>query len=318
MATELYSRGDVARIHLAYQGIFPVVSPALADFWGYSRERPWSWVTSDFRNTIYEQYAQMHAAARRIDAASFPDLDAKGAALRAAAREAGVGYSLGINPWTDNLLLETYRDNADCLTVILAHDWYPIATTDKQGRWRESDAPLRADDNLHRTHKYHAAAPEAVLERRTVGLYLNLYPDYRPPGWAKTGEVGQFGYSYGQCLAGLDELVASLHPRFTKVSLISWGVPVWAQLSRRTAAPRGMKLTRYTRDFSGHPVTVELGGRLLPYLPLIHPCMGTNFGQPQHYRHLAHGFQALGLGLAGSSASRSTCVASARAVLATE
>lgn len=316
MTTEMYSRGDVGRISHAYKGIFPTVSPSLADFWGYSRERPWSLVTSDFRNASYEQYAQLHDSARKIDAARFPNLDAKGLALRAAVREAGVGYSLGINPWTDNLLLETYTENSDRLTIVLAHDWYPIATTDKKGLWRQSDTPLRSDDNLHRTHKYHAAVPDAVLERRTVALYLNLYPDYRPPGWAKTGDVGKFGYSYAQCLAGLDELVAALHPRFTDVSVISWGAPVWTQMSRRSASPRGMKLTKYTHEFPGQHTTVELGGRVLPYLPLIHPCMGTNFGRQQHYRHLAYGFQALGLGLAGSSSSRSASVASARAVLA--
>lgn len=57
---------------------------------------------------------------------------------------------------------------------------------------------------------------------------------------------------------------------------------------------------------------------MMRYLSLIHPCIGTNFGQPQDYHHLAHDFQALSLGLAGSGASRSICAASARTVLATK
>lgn len=315
MNTQLYTRADVARVSDAYRHIFPSVSPALADYWGHGRERPWSCLTSDFHNASYEQFAALQEEARLIDAAQFPSLEAKGLALRDASLSCGIGYSMGINAWTDNLLHRTYHGHLTSLTILLAHDWYPIATTDRQGADRRSDAPLRTDDNLHDVISYHAGAPEQVLDGETVGLFLNLYPDYRPPGVGKTGSVGKFGYSYARCLAGLDQLVAALSPRYTRVNVVSWGADVWKPLAARTDAPGKIGLTAYTRNFPGQPLILELGGRRLPYLPLVHPSFKSNFSQPEHYHHLAHGFHAMSLGLPGSARMPSKCVADARAAL---
>lgn len=315
MTTQTYSQPEVAGIMHAYRRIFPSVPPALADYWGYGRERPWSCLTSDFHGARYDQFVALHEEARRIDTITFADLDAKGAALRSAALEAGVGYSLGINAWTDHLLHTTYREELSALTIVLAHDWYPIATTDRVGAMRRSDAPLRKDDNLHGTPGYHAGAPEQVLDGGSVGLFLNLYPDYRPPGAGKTGNLRKLGYSYARCLAGLDQLVAALATRYTRVNVVSWGADVWKPLAPRTSAPSRIGLTAYTRSYAGVPLVLELGGRRLPYLPLVHPSFKSNFAQPAHYHHLAHGFQAMGLGLPGSARSSNKCVNDARAAL---
>ena len=315
MSTHVYSQQEVGGIMHAYRQIFPAVPAALADYWGHGRERPWSCLTSDFHHARYDQFLALHEEARRIDAIAFPNLDAKGAALRSAALGAGVGYSLGINAWTDHLLHRTYHDDLSALTIVLAHDWYPIATTDRAGATRRSDAPLRKDDNLHGTPGYHAGAPEQVLDGGSVGLFLNLYPDYRPPGAGKTGNLRKLGYSYARCLAGLDQLVASLNPRYTRVNVVSWGADVWTPLSPRTSAPQRIGLTAYTRGFPGQPLVLELGGRRLPYLPLVHPSFKSNFAQPAHYHHLAHGFKAMGLGLPGSAHSANKCVNDARAAL---
>lgn len=311
----LYSRDDVGRIAHAYGRVFPSVSPELASYWGYDRQRPWSCLTSDFRVATFEQFARVHEAAGRIDAMPYSGLGAKGAALRTAALEARVGYSLGINAWADHLLFHTYREDLSSLTIILAHDWYPVATTDRKGRWRRSDAPLRTDDNLEGTTGYHAGAPECVHDGGTVALYLNLYPDYRPPGGEKTGDVRDTGLSYARCLTGLDALVACLNPSYKDVSLVSWGTKVWEQLARRTASPKGLLLTTRTRNFPGQALRVELGGRSIPYLPIMHPSMASNFSQKAHYRHLALGFRELGLGLPGGTRSTGKCVMDARAVL---
>jgi len=313
MNAQLYSQPEVLGIIHAYGQIFPSISPALADYWGHGRERPWSCLTSDFHNVRYEQFAALHEEASRIDATQFLNLDAKGNALRNAALTCGVGYSLGINAWTDNLLHRTYQDDLSSLTILLAHDWYPIATTDRKGEWRRSDAPLRADDNLHCVKGYHAGAPEHVLHGDTVGLFLNLYPDYRPPGVDKMGNLGKYGYSYARCLAGLDELVAALSPRYTHINIVSWGADVWKPLSTRTNAPNKIGLTAYTRNLPGQPLVLELGGRRLPYLPLVHPSFKSNFSQPEHYYHLAQGFLAMGLGLPGSTRWPNKCTADARA-----
>jgi hypothetical protein len=142
-----YSESDVARILGAYRSIFPRVPHKLADCWGHGRTRPWSQLTSNFHAARFEQ-SRRCTKRRAVSTPPFANLEAKGAALRAAAHEVGVGYSLGINAWADNLLHQTFQEGLTSLTIVLAHDWYPIATVDRRGQWRKSDAPLRMDDNL--------------------------------------------------------------------------------------------------------------------------------------------------------------------------
>jgi len=45
-----------------------------------------------------------------------------------------VGYSLGISPITDDLLLRTFSEQTTRIIIVLAHNWYPILTTGPDGR----------------------------------------------------------------------------------------------------------------------------------------------------------------------------------------
>lgn len=152
---------------------------------------------------------------------------ARGQALRDAALATGVGYSIGISPWTDNLLVRTYADDKESAVILLGHDWYPIVTGD-----RSSGTPLISGFTA-RVKRYWPGAPEAVLDGSTVGLFVNLYPDYRPPGDPKCGNLAKYGYSYAQCLSGLDALVAAVRKRFSEIRVISWGSNVWSAMLPR-------------------------------------------------------------------------------------
>lgn len=167
----LYERGEVEQILAAYKDIFPLIGAPLANYWGLGRERPWSYVTTDFHRTTYEQLKLLHDRTRVIDAMGLATKE-KGAALRDASSECGVGFSMGICPWTDHLLLKTYSPEKDSLTILLGHDWYPIVV---QSRTR-SDSPLRNGDALHYTPKYMPAAPQAIFDGSTIGLFLTCIP----------------------------------------------------------------------------------------------------------------------------------------------
>lgn len=305
----LYSFDEVAHTLHAYKSVFPTITPELADYWGLQRERPWSCVTTDFHSATFEKLQNIHEQASEIDKQGFGE-QARGNALRKAALSTGVGYSIGLSPWTDNLLARTYSDEKDSVVILLGHDWYPIVTGD-----RPSGTPLMSWDTLHEVERYWPGAPQAVLDGSVVGLFVNLYPDYRPPGDPKCGSLSKYGYSYEQCLLGLDALVTAVHKRFNQVQVISWGSNVWSALHHRVANVRQSALLSATvLEKCGRVLGVELGGRKIPYLPIMHPGHWGNFGRVGHLRHVKAGYAALGLGLPGLSGSTDGRVRAARGI----
>jgi len=301
---DIYTPQRVPRMQHAYQSIFPKITPELADYWGFARERPWSCLTTNFHEASFAELESLHWKAREIDRKGL-GLDAKGKALREAALALGVGYSIGISPWTDNLLERTYADDKESVVILLGHDWYPIVPEE-----RPAGTPLMATDSLHGVERYWPGAPE-VLEGRTVGLFVNLYPDYRPPGDPKCGSLRKYGYSYAQCLNGLDAMVTEVKKRFSHVQLVSWGSNVWSALLPRVRTARAdILLSEHVRAAPGNILDIELGGQTVPYLPLMHPGHWGNFGRVFHLRHVKAGYAAMALGLPGLA--RST-IARARA-----
>lgn len=306
---QTYSLGEVEQITHAYRSIVPKITPELADYWGLQRVRPWSFVASDFHSVTFEQLKTLHERTLEIDRQGFGEQE-RGSALRNAALSAGTGFSIGISPWTDNLLARTYADDNDSVVILLGHDWYPIVTGD-----HPSGTPLMSWDALHEVERYWPGAPQAVLDGSAVGLFVNLYPDYRPPGDPKCGNLSKYGYSYHQCLLGLDALLAQVHKRFKHMQLISWGSDVWRALLPRVAnARQSVLLSTAIQEASGQVLGIELGGHKVPYLPVMHPGHWGNFGRPHHLRHVKAGYAALGLGLPGLGGSSDGRVRAAREI----
>lgn len=307
---KLYSFDEVAYILSAYQSIFPTITAELSEYWGLQRERPWCCVTTDFHAATYEKFRSLHERALEIDKQGM-GVESRGDALRNAALATGVGYSIGISPWTDNLLARTYSDKKESVVILLGHDWYPIVTGD-----RPSGTPLMACDSLHEVERYWPGAPQEVLNGAAVGLFANLYPDYRPPGDPKCGKLSNYGYSYDQCLLGLDALVTAVSQRFNQVKVISWGSNVWSALLPRVASiPSPVLLTAAVLNAPGQVHRIELGGQELPYFPVMHPSHWGNFGRASHLRHVKAGYAALGLGLPGMEGSKDGRVRAARNIV---
>lgn len=306
---QLYSVDEVAHILRAYQSIFPTITAELADYWGLQRKRPWSCVTTDFHAATFEKLQALHEQALEIDRRGLSE-QARGNALRDAALSTGVGYSIGISPWTDNLLARTYADEKDSVVILLGHDWYPIVTGE-----RSSGTPLMSWDSLHEVERYWPGAPQAVLDGTEVGLFVNLYPDYRPPGDPKCGNLSKYGYSYEACLLGLDALVSAACRRFRKVQVISWGSNVWSALLPRVVGIRQpVLLSAAVLEAPGRVLGIELGGQQLAYFPVMHPGHWGNFGRVAHLRHVKAGYAALGLGLPGLNGSKDGRVRAAREI----
>lgn len=291
-----YDRNQVEKILGAYRTLFPDTGGELATYWDTGRKRDWSYVTTDFHSATYDKLADLHARTLNIDADTKLGFHEKGEALRKASREVGVGFSLGICPWTDNLLHETYAPEKDRLIILLGHDWYPIVPIVRP----TSDLPL-AVEGLHHVPKYQAAAPQLVFTKQSpVVLFLNLYPDYRPPGTRSTGPLPKGAYSYKDCLLGLDAVIAAVNSRYQSIDLISWGANTWHALGKRvTHDGKQGGIMNQARERGGKLLKFNSSGHQLPYLPMAHPCFRPNFGQPFHLRHVFEGFAAMGLGRPG-------------------
>lgn len=101
-----YHRAEVEQILTAYRTLFPEAT-ALATYWDFGRKRPWSCLTTDFHRATPESVAAFDESVRKLAIAQTDPLS-RGEALRDLSLAHGVGYSLGISPWTDDLLLGTF------------------------------------------------------------------------------------------------------------------------------------------------------------------------------------------------------------------
>lgn len=294
-----YNRNQVEEILRAYRTLFPDTGGELARYWDTGRQREWSYVTTDFHSATYDKFKELAARTDTIyEDMTLGKLE-KGEALRNASIEVGVGFSLGICPWTDNLLHETYAPEKDRLIILLGHDWYPIVPIVRKDETRY-DTPLGVE-GLHHVPKYKTAAPQLVFTNESpVVLFLNLYPDYRPPGAKTTGSLPKGSYSYKDCLRGLDAVIASVSSRYPSIDLISWGANTWGALGKRVRHDGKQKgIMSQARELGGKVLKFNSSGHQLPYLPMAHPSFDSNFRQDFHLRHVFNGFAAMGLGKPG-------------------
>lgn len=280
----LYSKADVEFIFHAYRHIFGDADEAVFDYLGFRPRRAWSHLTTDFRSASYEQCLELHLYSESLHTRGLPPSE-EAELLKKKCSEVGAGYSLGICPWTDNLLFESFRTEKSDIVMVIGHDWYPIAA----GRLAESGLYVAG---LHHTPKYQRWCPEAFFDAADgpVVLFMNLYPDFRPPGSKKTGPLPAVReLSYSDCVKGITAAIRAVEKRYQSVKLVSWGVPAWSALVEYvTAGVIAKGLKQQASRGTGQPLT--LFG--LEYLPLAHPSFASN----QNKAHLVDGYDAMRLG----------------------
>lgn len=294
----LYTRDDVKLMTEAYQHIFGTISSELRAYWDLDRKRAWACLTSDFHRATYEQHQEASRRAIEIEKTIFDPVQ-RGMALREVTRQTGVGLSLGVCPWTDHGLFQTYAKNKDKrqLTIILGHDWYPIVPP-RALKPHPVDVSLRRDMGLRGLKKYISvgAVPAAIIDNNELLLFLNFKPDFRPPN---TPVKGPFE-PYDRCAEGFIALLNAVSREF-KLQVISWGADVWSMLAQRVMGrsnPPGVCIrVRDSANF-GRPLELQVGRTTVPYLPLAHPCDPRNF-DAHHAAHAHEGFLRMGLGGSG-------------------
>ncbi|MFP3559159.1 hypothetical protein SB861_52290 [Paraburkholderia sp. SIMBA_049] len=296
MSTTVPTRRDASAVNNildAYRHLFPTLTPELASYWNFERTGRYGlvpYLTTNFHRATYEEFEALH---RHIENIVAKDLDmfSRTTALIDASQAVGVGFSVGLSPWTDDALSLTWDRSKTRLVIILGHDWYPIVVRKRDGTYHDPDSPLWSYGGLHETKKYHYAVPQAVLDRLPVVLFMNLVPDYRQTGAKTTGKLD--GYEYW--LRGFDAVLESVSHTYEDVTIISWGAHTWSVLkSRIDTDTRPQGLLRHASASNGTPDRYIARGERFRYLPIPHPCEPRNF---RNYvrEHMRIGFQTLGL-----------------------
>ena len=306
----IYGAVEVDRIRTAYREIFPKLTDDLPTYWdlGGSRKRDWSFLTTNFHEVGYERMLALHADVDALQSqyvsdrktTSHDDLEGlckkTAIALRDLTKKHQSGLSIGVCPWTDHGLLQTYSPEKQRVTLVVGHDWYPVIPL----KLHPLDSPLCVS-GLHaleekQTMRYVEGAPRSIYDGSSVYLFVNLVPDYRPPGADLVGKWTE----YGQWRPGFIALVRALAERFDSVQMISWGSQVWSVLRKHVTSSSGVGLMQYAKsDSSGKPAVFEAEGVKVPYLPLAHPSFGTNYRNKDHWKHVVDGYMALGVGHPG-------------------
>jgi hypothetical protein len=284
----------VSKILDAYKHLFPRLTPELEAYWNFERLPRHDlvpYLTTNFHLARYEEFEALH---RRVVDITKKDLDvpSRANAMVQASKAVGVGFSIGLSPWTDDALSLTWKAEKTKLVIILGHDWYPIVVKKRDGSYHQPDSPLWCYGGLHNTTKYHYAIPQSVLDRTPVVLFLNLVPDFRQAGARTTGKLD----GYEDWLLGFDAVLEAVSKIYEDLTIISWGAHTWHALwPRLDADVKRQGLMRHAAsDLRGSPIHYLAQARRFRYLPIPHPCEPRNF-RDYVREHAQVGFHALGL-----------------------
>ncbi len=278
-----YTVSQVSHILDAYKSLFPSTEGELENYWDYGRTRTWSCLTTNFHKIGIETIQSFDAAVRQIDVAGLSH-QRLGERFKDLSRQYKVGYSLGISPWTDDLLLQTFSEKTKFVVIILGHDWYPIVTNSK-GKPRPPDSPLQRCA-ISDSPVYKDAIPNSLYAVENCAiLFMNLYPDFRPPDSPKTGPLGD----YGEWAKGLEAVCKSISQQYCVVSVISWGGHVWEALRSKLDTEWQQlgimaAVDRQYKHEQGAPTDLHLGGTNIPYYAFAHPSFATNFKKESHWK----------------------------------
>jgi len=277
-----YSPSEVTHIIDAYKRLFPSTEGTLADYWDYKRTRPWSYLTTDFHTVSIEQIQSLDTVARTIDSIGLTD-KVLGERFRETSQKYGVGYSLGITPCTDDLLLRSFSVKTDRVVIFLGHDWYPIVTRYRgRGELYTPFPPLRRQ-SIYYEPAYKDAIPENLLKTPDCAiLFMNLYPDFRAPGSDKVGTLGD----YTEWINGFKAVCQSISKHFYLSGVISWGQHVWQALRKNLEEEwrRLEIMAAVARQHErGAPLNLRLDELTVPFYAFAHPSFATNFKKSSHW-----------------------------------
>jgi hypothetical protein len=272
-----YSANEVESILGAYRRLVPTIDAPLRRYWDLDHERDWSCLVSDFENIGAGQLAGFHQALAQAPTSWTSPVE-HGEWLRGTSREHGVGFSLGISPWTDDLILRTFQEATREVVLVVGHDWYPIVNPAYTPR-----SPLVRFSLLDEAIYARAVPVTRALEAGIGLLFINLYPDFRPPCDETTGKMP---IKYGPYVDGLLALCSAAGQNFRLRGVVSWGGPVWEALQMRLGRDLRSGLWYMVQQVQSRrtPLSLPVADGVVPYYPFLHPSsyLKPRFADPEH------------------------------------
>jgi hypothetical protein len=145
--------------------------------------------------------------------------------------------------------------------------------------------------------------PSAQFRAAKIGLlYLNLVPDFRPPGEEPEGEFpfdDRVAFGYPHCARGLRSALSLAQTAFPIRHVVTWSRPVWEALRGFTAdiGARRLGLTEAAKRGGARGFPWPLDGHTLSIHPFPHTVPGRwhlNWdrypGLFEAYREMWNGF----------------------------
>jgi hypothetical protein len=242
------SAQEIDSILGAYRTLFPQRSdPCMRRYLDLDRHRAWSLLTTDFHRATRAMIESFHSDREKVQLEGLPPWKA-GRLLQQLYREHPiVGGSLGISPWTDEILLCTFGPNSKRVWAIIGHDWYPVIPKSavkndligpgcaflveaRSPKWKY---PLYEDNPCIDNTSYRWALPQAPPSDVCL-LFMNLVPDLRPPDMKVEGPFPFLDtcLDYPKCVEGSLKLLASLSPDVELSGVVCWGACVRDRISQ--------------------------------------------------------------------------------------
>jgi len=278
--SHLYNELDVKAIQESYCYLFPVINKKLEWFWYPPDKFDWLCLTSPFHSRpTFDKFQALDADLQSLKlTAPVQEYKAIGQGLSRLAKKHGVGYSVGLNPWADYmLLLASQTDALQEVVVVVAHNWNPLV---KKGKILPNsplykDNPCESDDGKYAF----VFEPFLSINHTACVLFTNIFPHFIEAGkGARDGpslvQRNFIGQKNGM-KKGLIWTLGAINPSIRIRGLITLGAPAFALLSDRsltdTVESIRAKLRRFPSLTTDAYETFLVKGTAIPWLPFFHP-----------------------------------------------
>jgi hypothetical protein len=270
-----YNKLQVEAIQRSYRHLFPNISQELKQFWYPRDDYDWLCMTSRFNASgpAFENFQALDSDLGSIDLNRAPDII--GSELAKAARQHGVGFSIGLNPWAD-YLLQMRQPIPQEVVVIVAYNWYPLVTVNGDKR-KPPNSSLYQDNPLTWAHGKYAFVFEPFVNHKhpLLMLFTNIFPHFMEAGaQANAGlSANQNRFVGGKpgMKKGLIHTLNAINPSIQIKGLVFLGNNALSPFSNVGIAATVKRLqSESIRSASDFP-TLSLGDKEIPYLPFFHP-----------------------------------------------
>jgi hypothetical protein len=270
-----YNKLQVETIQRAYRHLFPNISPELAGFWYPSGNYDWLCMTSRFdaSGPTVENFQALDNDLGSIDLNRDPNII--GSELARTARQHGVGFSIGLNPWAD-YLLQMRQPIPQEVVVIVAYNWYPLVTVNGDKR-KPPNSPLYRDNPLTWAHGKYAFVFEPFMnrERPLLAFFTNIFPYFmeagKPANAGLSANQNRFVGGKPGMKKGLTLTLSAINPSIQIRGLVFLGNNALFPFFNAGVSVAVKELqTKPVRSASDFPA-LSLGDKEFHYLPSFHP-----------------------------------------------